>query len=127
MWPTTEQSKRFQALSYGDKLRVSRALARGCPPAESRLAAATIDLAECYRGQSRLYTMLQGWYALIIVVGFGYLTVSNVLTGSYLLLIPFGLVLITGTAILIINPATRPANIGRSAVATRQAFPQVNV
>ena len=62
----------FQELSFGEKWRVARLLAKGEAPPDPRMAATAIELAESYQRQGRGRATLARWLpAVVIVVGEG--------------------------------------------------------
>jgi hypothetical protein len=54
MWNSDDEMQVFKALSYWDKVRVSRCLARGEAPKDRRRADAAIELAESLSRQRPL-------------------------------------------------------------------------
>lgn len=110
----------FQLLSSRDKFRVYRFLARGKAPADPRLAAVAVELAESYQHQSRIYRALMRWLPAFTFVGLGYLTVPAAVDGNLEMAILFALILLCAIAHLMFNPATRPKNVGRSLEASRR-------
>jgi hypothetical protein len=53
MWDPDDEMQVFKALSYWDKVRIGRCLARGEAPDDPRKAAAAVELAESYQRKSR--------------------------------------------------------------------------
>jgi C4-dicarboxylate transporter len=120
MWPWDDQMQTFKALSYGDKLRVSRCLVRGVAPNDPRMAAAAIELAESYERQTPAYTALMRWFPLIVVVGNGYLALPDVMDGDQAMAIFYALVVLLSVEYLMFSPAMRPKNRARSLEASRR-------
>jgi hypothetical protein len=110
----------FNALSYGDKWRVSRCLARGEAPRDPRMAVAAVELAEDYQRQSRAFRGLARWLPVILVVVATCITVSSAIEGDHLTLILNVLLALGGVGQLLFNPAARPKNTARSLEASRR-------
>jgi hypothetical protein len=110
----------YQALTYGQKLRVGRCLIRGEAPADPRLATAAVELAEKYQRQSRGATAFIRWGPAFIVLASTYLMISAIDKGDELLLITSALVILGHVAQYTINPATRPKNTARALEASRR-------
>jgi hypothetical protein len=111
----------FQALSYGEKWRVTRLVAKGEAPRDPRMAAATVELAERYqrreRGEATLYRFLA--IALILLVGVA-LAILAAAEGDALLMSAMALIALTNVAHLAFNPLLRPENVARSLEASRR-------
>lgn len=120
MWPTSDKTQTFNALSYGDKVRVTRCLARGKAPAEPGLAVAAVELAECYRHQSRAYATFMRWTPVLTVLILSALTIPAAIAGDLSMAISFFLVVLAGVAYIVLDPAARPSNVARSLEASRQ-------
>ena len=120
MWPLDDKTQAFQALSYGDKLRVSRHLTRGEAPDNPHMAAAAVELAESYQRQSRTYIALMRWFPAFMVVGLGYVTISHAVDGDTSLLIVYSLIVVLSALHLLFNPAVRPKNMSQSLEASKR-------
>jgi hypothetical protein len=120
MWILNEETQAFQALSYGDKLRVGRCLTWGQAPGDPRLAAAAVELGESYQDQSRTYAAVMGWSPVFMALGLGWLSGSHAVEGDGTMLILFVAVVLGSTWIFIFDPATRPKNIARCLDASRR-------
>ena len=120
MWPLDEQMQTFRALPVSLKLRVCWQLARGKAPGDSRMAAAAIELAESYKRQGRTYVALARWLPLFMVVGFGYVTLSQFADGDPSLLFPYSLILVLSAFNTAFNPLAWPKNLSRSLESSRK-------
>lgn len=112
----------FKALSFADKWRVSRAIYRGEAPADPRMAAAAIELAESYQRQRN--TKLLRWLIPVIVVGAGGVAILGAVTGDMLQAVVFGAMALVNLGHLALNPASRPKSVARSLEASRQLVAQ---
>jgi hypothetical protein len=110
----------FNALSYGDKVRVARCLARGKAPNDPRLAAAAVELAESYRHQSRAQAAFMRWAPVVTAVILSALTLPAAIAGDLPMAIALFLVALCGIAYIVFDPAARPKNVARSLDASRQ-------
>jgi hypothetical protein len=122
MWPWDDQMQTFKALSYRDKLRVSRCLVRGRAPDDPRMAVAAVELAESYKRQGRASTAWMRWSPWIVIVCFGYMSVPNALKGDLLMAIIYSLIVLFATEELLFGPATRPNSMARSLEASRRVI-----
>jgi predicted nucleic acid-binding Zn ribbon protein len=111
----------FQALSYGEKWRVTRLVAKGEAPRDPRMAAATVELAERFqrreRGEATLYRFLA---IALILVGVA-LAILAAAEGDALLMSAMALIALTNVAHLAFNPLLRPENVARSLEASPSA------
>lgn len=123
MWPSERRLQAFKALSYRDMWRVSSCLWRGEAPADPRLAAAAVDLAEAYRREGRVRAAVLSWYPLFALLFFGYLMVSAATRGDTWVLIPLALFVPPVIAMFLLDPRRRPANVSRSLEASRGMLP----
>lgn len=110
----------FRALSFVDRLRVSRCLVRGQAPADPQLATAAVELAEGYQRQSRAYAGLMRWAPMIMVVCFALLAISGAVEGNELRLLSSGMGVVWGVWILTFNPVARPKKTAQSLEASRR-------
>lgn len=122
MWPSDDKTPVFAALSYRDKLRVRISLARGEAPESPAMASAAVELAESYERQNRAFISLVRWLPVIMIVCFGYVTISQMLDGYYSLLIPYAFIVMFSGLQLLINPACRPKNMHRSMEAAKRTI-----
>jgi len=120
MWFLNQEGKEFQALSYGDKFRLSRYLARGEAPRDPRMAAAAVEIGESYQRRSRGYIALICWVPVFIIVCNGYLLTSAAIDGDQLRLILSALIVLGSAMDLILNPLIRPKSMARSVEAARR-------
>jgi hypothetical protein len=110
----------FQALSYSEKWRVTRLVAKGEAPHDPRMAAAAVELAESYQRRGRLAPTLLRWLAIAaILVGVAFAILSAA-DGDALLMISMALIVLTNVAHLAFNPVIRPHNVARSLEASRR-------
>lgn len=120
MWPSSKKTQMFNALSYGDKVRVTRCLAQGKAPDDPRLAAAAVELAESYRHQGRAQAALMRWGPVLTAVILSALTIPAAIGGDLPMAIVFFLVALCGVAYIVLDPAAKPKNVARSLEASRQ-------
>jgi Flp pilus assembly protein TadB len=109
----------FQALSYGEKWRVNRLVAKGEAPQDPRMAAAAVELAERCRRREREASLHRGLAIVLIVVGLA-LAVLAAAHGDALLMSAMALIALTNVAQFAFNPMTRPKNVARSLEASRR-------
>lgn len=119
MWPWNDQMQTFKALSYGDKLHVSRCLVRGVAPDDPRMAGAAIELAESYERQKPAYTALMRWFPLIAVISNGYVVLPDAVEGDQAMTILCLLAVLLSVEYLMFSPAIRPKNRAQSLEASR--------
>lgn len=110
----------FQALSYGDKWRVTRFLANGEAPQDPRMAAAAVVLAESYQHRGPAVTTLARWLPIAVVIGGGAAAILSAASGDAAAAILLALVVLVNIAHLTFSPMTRPQNVTRSLEASRQ-------
>jgi hypothetical protein len=120
MQPSTVDTPTYQALSIGDKLRVSRFLARGEAPGDLRMAAAAVELAESYRYRGRVLAAWIRWQPLVMVVVFGAIAIPAAIAGNTGMTIISMLLVLGSVMHLMFNPAIRPKNVARSLEASRR-------
>jgi hypothetical protein len=109
----------FHALSYREKRRVTRSVAKGKAPQDPRMAAAAVELAENYqrrRGESPLHRFL----AIALILIGAALAIWAVINGDALLTGAMALMALTNVAQLAINPMCRPKNVARSLEASKR-------
>jgi hypothetical protein len=119
MWFLNQEGKEFQALSYGDKFRLSRSLARGEAPRDLRMAAAAVEIGEIYQGKSRSYIAAIRWVPVFIVVFNAFLLTSAAIDGDAWKLILSALIVLGGAVDLMLSPLARPKNMARAVEASR--------
>jgi hypothetical protein len=112
----------FRALSYGEKWRVTRLLARGDAPDDPEMAAAAVELAERYQRREGGTSTLFRWMAILLVLAAAGLGVLAVVKGDVVLTIAMALLLLSNVAHLAWNPAARPENVARSLEASREVL-----
>lgn len=120
MWKVDDQMPTFKALSYRDRLRVSRCVARGEAPRDPRIALAAVELAESYQRREQLELTFMRWGPSVLILFVTLGAVSNAVDGDTL-----GLILCTLTALITVlqlmcDPGARPKNMARSLEASRQ-------
>lgn len=122
-WPAASDDMRaFQALSYGDKWRVRRFLARGEAPSNPRMAAAAVELGESYRRRDRNNFAWMRWGPTILVIGFGAATIFAVAKGDALMAILDALIVLGWVGHLMFNPMFRPRSVARSLEASKRVI-----
>jgi hypothetical protein len=120
VWSLDEQMQTFKALSYGDKLRVSRSVTRGEAPANPRMAAAAVELAESCQRQSWGYTGVMRWGPIVLLVIAGCNGVLDATDGNALGLILNVLIAVISVLNFLLSPATRPKNMAQALEASRR-------
>jgi hypothetical protein len=120
MWLLSKKTQIFNALSYGDKVRVTRCLVQGKAPDDPRLATAAVELAESYRHQSRVHAAFMRWSPVLTAVVLSALTIPAAIAGDLPMAIAFFLVALCSIAYIVFDPAARPKNVARSLEASRQ-------
>lgn len=110
----------FKALSYSEKWRVNRLVAKGEAPHDPRMAAAAIEVAErCQRrgrGEPTLYRFLA---IALILIGVA-LAILAATDGDVLLMSAMALIALTNVGQLAFNPMLRPKNVARSMEASKR-------
>jgi hypothetical protein len=119
MWFLNQEGEEFQALSYGDKFRLSRYLVRGEAPRDPRMAAAAVEVGEIYQSKSRSYIAAIRWTPVFLVVVNAFFLASAAIDGDELRLILSALIALGSTADLMLSPLTRPKNMARAVEAAR--------
>jgi len=114
----------FKSLSYGDRWRVNRLLARGGAPADPRMAAAAIELAESCQDRMANQSALVRWLPVVAGVLLGAATIYFAIEGDTLVAVLNGIAAATNFAQLVLNPMFRPRNVARSLEASRQVSAQ---
>jgi hypothetical protein len=112
----------FQALSYGEKWRVTRFVARGEAPPNPQMAAAAVELGESYQRRGRTGAILARWLPIAVVVFGGSATILSAANGNGSAAIFMALVVLVNIGALIFNPMARPENVARSLTASRQVI-----
>lgn len=120
MWPSSKRTQIFSALSYGDKVRVTRCLARGKAPDDPRLAAAAVELAESYRHQGWVQAAFMRWTPVVTAIILSVLTIPAAIGGDLPMAVAFFLVALCSIAYMVFDPAAKPKNVARSLEASRQ-------
>ena len=110
----------FQALSYGEKWRVTRLVAKGEAPRDPRMAAAAVELAERYQHKGRSEPMLHRFLAITLILVGVALAILAAAGGDALLMSAMALVALTNVGQLAFNPMLRPKNVTRSLEASRR-------
>lgn len=110
----------FQALSYGEKWRVTRLVAKGEAPRDPRMAAAAVELAESYQRKGRGELTLHRFLAVTLIIAGLALAILAAADGDALLMSAMALVALTSVVQLIFNPMLRPKNVARSLEASRR-------
>lgn len=116
----SDDMRTYQALSYGEKWRVTRLVAKGEAPRNQRMAAAAVELAERYqrkgRDEAALYRFL---VVALILVGVA-LAILAAADGDALLMSAMALIALTNVGQLAFNPMLRPKNVARSLEASKR-------
>lgn len=116
----------FNALSYGDKWRVSGYLRRGEAPRDARMAVAAVELGESYQRRGRVYTTAIRWWPVVAIVIFGFTAIPAVAEANTLQAILFAVLVLATLGQLAVDPAMRPKNIARSLEASRRVLASVD-
>jgi hypothetical protein len=109
----------FQALSYGEKWRVTRLVTKGEAPHDPRMAAAAIELAERYQRRGRGDPTLYRWLAIALILVGVALAILAAADRDALPMSAMALIALTNVAQLAFNPALRPRNVARSLEASK--------
>jgi hypothetical protein len=109
----------FQTLSYRDKWRVNRALARGEAPADPRLAAPAVELAERHLQRAGRPTLMRG-LTVVLVVAFGALAIVAAAKGELVSSALYGLFSVAQLGHLMLNPIARPKHMARALEQSRR-------
>lgn len=119
--PLTEpgEMRALQELSFGERLRVARLVAKGEAPREPRMAAAAIELAENLQRKGRAESMLFRWVAIMLILVAVAAGIFAMVKGDVVVMVAMGLVTLTNVGHLVFNPATRPKNVSRSLEASK--------
>lgn len=115
----------FRELSSIDQFRVLRSLTRGEAPHDSRLAAITLDTAKRYQTDSRLLAALFRWLPIVMAILLVVETVPGALDGQVGMMILFAVAVLGVIGNVMLNPWTRPQNVGRSMEASRRIVAQI--
>ena len=116
----SDDMRTFQALSYGEKWRVTRLVAKGEAPHDPRMAAAAVELAESYQRKGRGELTLHRFLAVTLIIAGLALAILAAADGDALLMSAMALVALTSVVQLIFNPMLRPKNVARSLEASRR-------
>jgi hypothetical protein len=111
---------KFRGLSISDQFRVCRFLTRGEAPHDPKLAAIALDSAEWYRAQRPALAEIYRWYPLALALCMIGLTLPGALKGQVGMAIFFSLSVLGVIGNLMLNPWTRPKNVGRCLEASRR-------
>lgn len=117
---TSDDMQAFQGLSYGEKWRVARFLAKGEAPQDPRMAVAAVELAESNQRQGRVVTTLVRWLPVAVIIGGGAAAVHSAASGDVSVVVVMALVVLVNVAHLMLNPMTRPQKVTRSLEASRR-------
>ncbi len=117
---TSDDMRTFQALSYGEKWRVTRLVAKGEAPHDPRMAAAAVELAERYQRRGRGDATLYRWLAIALILVGVALAILAAADGDALVTSAMALIALTNVAHLAFNPVLRPKNVARSLEASRR-------
>jgi hypothetical protein len=116
----SDDMRTFKALSYGEKWRVTRLVAKGDAPHDPRLAAAAVELAEnCQRKGTVKRRCIEGLAIVLIIAGVA-LAVLAAADGDALAMSAMALLVLSNVAQFAVNPMTRPQNVARSLEASRR-------
>jgi len=114
----------FKALSFGDRWRARRHVYRGEAPADPRMAAAAIALAERYQRNNEMQALR--WGAPFLAIGGLCLAIWGAIEGDVLAVVIWGFTGLGWAGHLMLNPATRPKMVARSLQASRQVVASSN-
>lgn len=104
----------YQTLSYGEKWRVTRLVARGEAPYDQRMAAAAVELAERYQRRGRGEAVLYRFLAIALILIGAALAILAAADGDALLMGAMALTALTNVGQLVFNPMLRPKSVARS-------------
>jgi hypothetical protein len=110
----------FKALSYGEKWRVTRLVAKGEAPHDPRMAAAAVELAESYQRRGRGESTLHRFLAITLILVGVTLAILAAADGDALLMSAMALIALTNVGQLAFNPMLRPKDVARSLEASRR-------
>jgi hypothetical protein len=110
----------FERLSFPDKWRVNRLLARGKGPDDTRTAAAAVELAESYQRQGRSHRAIVLFAFVIMATGFTFIGVAAVGSGEAELSILCALIVVASVVQLAFSPTIRPRKVAQSLEAARR-------
>jgi hypothetical protein len=110
----------YQALSYGEKWRVTRLVAKGEAPHDPRMAAAAVELAESYQRKGRGEPTLHRFLAIALILVGVTLAILAAVAGEALVMSAMALIALTNVGQLAFNPMLRPKNVARSLEASRR-------
>lgn len=112
----------FQALSFGDKWRITRLLVRGEAPSDPRMAAAAIELAESYQGHGQFYAALTRWLPFVMAMVFSAISIPAAIDGDVAMTVVVVLIVLGSVGHLVCNPALRPKNVARARKASQRVL-----
>lgn len=112
--------QKFQALSYGERWRVTRLIAKGEAPHDPRMAAAAVELAERYQSKGRGEATLHRFLAIALIFIGVILAILAAVDGDALLMSAMALIALTNVGHLAFNPMARPKNVARSLEASKR-------
>jgi predicted nucleic acid-binding Zn ribbon protein len=110
----------YQALSYSEKWRVTRLVAKGEAPDDPRMAAAAVELAERYQRKGRNESTLYRFLAIALILVGVALAILAAVEGHALVMGSMALIALTNVGQLVFNPMLRPKNVARSLEASRR-------
>jgi predicted nucleic acid-binding Zn ribbon protein len=110
----------YQALSYGDKWRVTRQVAKGEAPHDPRMASAAVELAERYQRRGRNESTLYRFLAIALILVGVALAILAAIEGHALVMGSMALIALTNAGQLVFNPMLRQKNVARSLEASRR-------
>lgn len=110
----------YQTLSYGEKWRVTRLVAKGEAPHDPRMAAAAVELAERYQRKGRNEATLYRFLAIALILVGVTLAILAAADGDALTMSAMALIALTNIGQLVFNPMLRPKNVARSLKASRR-------
>jgi hypothetical protein len=119
MSASDEKTPGFKALSFRDKWRVNRSVARGEAPADPRLAVPAVELAERHLQSSRRPTLMRG-LTMVLVVGFGALAIVAAAKAELVSAVLYGLFSVAQLGQLTLNPVLRPTHMARALEQSRR-------
>lgn len=120
----SDQIRTFRALSYGDRWRVTRLVAKGEAPRDPGLAAAAVELAENYQRKGAATPTLFRGLAIVLILAAAALGILAATDGDIAVMSAMALIMLTNLGHLAFNPAARPQSVGRSLEASRRISAQ---
>jgi hypothetical protein len=116
----TDDMRTYQALSFGEKWRVTKLVAKGEAPHDPRMAAAAVELSERYQRRGSGELTLYRFLAIALIFVGATLAILAAADGDALLMSAMALIALTNVGHLVFSPMLRPKNVARSLEASRR-------